>query len=280
MQMIVFVIFLGVVQGLTEFLPVSSSGHLAFLENLSLFVNYNQALQKEIPLLSFNVILHAGTLLAVVFYYRQKLWQLWLGIIEGIKNKQYNGDIHYVWLLFWATLPVLSVPLYKSYVEQATHRLLVLGILFIVNAGIILLGQFLFRRWQKKQLSQPVGNFKYYQALWIGLWQLLAVFPGISRSGATISAAVSQNMKGEDAVEFSFLMSLPVLLAALILEGREISTELSSLAFIWLVVGFLASLISGWLSLKLLTWLGKKMLFTPFALYTFILGVWILFALT
>lgn len=277
--MLLFSLFLGILQGITEFLPVSSSGHLALMENLAFFQEYRHNLEAQVSLLSFNVILHAGTLLAVLFYYRRKLLTLLQGFFAAVSKKKFRGqDMHYILLLFWATLPVLSVPLYKNFVEQATGDLSAIATLFIINAFLLFSGQWLYAYRQKREENihnNQIQEKKWYNALIVGLFQLLAVFPGISRSGSTISAALGQGVKGEDAVEFSFLMSIPVLAAAILLEAKEVgnSGHLGGDGLLWILLGFATSLLAGWFSLQLLTWLGKKQMFFPFAVYTLLLGI-------
>lgn len=274
--MILFSIFLGILQGLTEFLPISSSGHLALVENIAVFREYKEILQSHVSLLTFNIVLHTGSLIAIIFYYRKPLLQLWDGFFTALKTKNFKGEsIHYIWLLFWATVPVLSVPFYKHIVEQVTENLHVISTLFVVNGILILVAQVIQRFLKKRQEEKTMQQGRWYNALLPGLFQLAAVFPGISRSGSTISGTIIQNIKGEDAVQFSFLMSIPVLLAAILLEGKDISANIGNGAEIgiWIFLGFIFSFLSGWFSLKLLTWIGKKMLFFPFAVYTILLGI-------
>lgn len=268
---------------MTEFLPVSSSGHLAMFENIPFFTSYSAELQKSVSLLGFNVILHLGTLLAVLVYYRKDIWNIALMSLRDLSQKNFKGEgIRIVFLLFFATLPVLTVPFYIDFVDQVTNSLTYVAIFFIFNGLLLSLTDFFVIR--KKKHHEHLTNIhemSFWQAMVIGFFQLLSVFPGISRSGSTISGGfIISSMKGEEAVRFSFFMSIPVLLGAILVEGKDYFEQSVSTAghqsILLLLLGMVASFAAGMASLRMLIWLGKKLLFYPFGFYTILLGITLL----
>ena len=275
--MIFFIIFLGTLQGATEFLPISSSGHLAFFQNLPFFQQYSSVLAKEMPLLAFNIILHLGTLLAVIVYWHRSLLDIIVEIWRDLKGKNFTGPgFKKLLVLFLALLPAATVPFYKDHVEAVSGSLTALAVLFIINGCFLILTDFIALR--KKAITQTEDdytNLAWYKAVLIGIGQIIAVFPGISRSGSTISTGLLLGVKTDEAVRFSFLISIPIMIAAALLEAREVAEQGFSLggATEYIVVGLISAFISGLLSLKLLVWLAQKLVFYPFGIYTILLGV-------
>lgn len=191
------VVALGAIQGVTEFLPISSDGHLAVAEAL-----YEALVGQQIPnALGLNIVLHAGTLAAILVVYREKLWRL-LG-----------QDRRVIGLLFVGTLPavIVGLPLHRWGGDWLTNPLLT-GLMLPLTGLLLLWGA-----------RQPLGDLEYpdmgYQrALVIGLFQAVAILPGISRSGTTISAALALGLKREAAATFSFLLAVPAVAGACLLE--------------------------------------------------------------
>jgi undecaprenyl-diphosphatase len=203
-------IFLGVVQGLTEFLPVSSSGHLVFFQSL---------FGMEEPQLFFDVMLHFGTLLAVMVYFRRDI----SGIIRGIgstvtgKRKNEEGTKLFFWILV-ATLPTaLMGLLFKDWFESLFSKPNIVGGMLLITGSILYL-----TRWVKKK-DRSLEKMKWIDALLIGVAQGIAIIPGISRSGATISMGLFCGLNRELAGKFSFLLSIPAILGAMLLEFRGAS---------------------------------------------------------
>ena len=275
MSEIISSIILGIVQGATEFLPVSSSGHLAAIENSPFFHSLLKGLFNEVNQLQFNLILHAGTLLAIVLYYKQDIWNLIINTITILSGKhaQVSEDSKKLILaIILATIPALSVPFYKDVVEQATETMMAVSIAFIVNGLFLIVAEYVKK---KKTGKQPdLIAVKIQAAFLIGVFQCIAVFPGISRSGSTISMALLLGISPSQAVKFSFLISLPVLSGALLLESKDVltNTSISTEALLFPIIGSAAAFIVGLLSLRALTWIGKKANFTPFGIYTIVLG--------
>lgn len=267
--------FLGIVQGLTEFLPVSSSGHLAITESSPILHEALSQLFSSINPLQFNIILHAGTLLAVLWYFRIDIFELTKNGFFLVSKKSHQVEEQnkrLIYAIILATVPAATVPLYKSYVEEATTSTFAVSIAFILN-GLFLI----FSESRRKNISsEDQANFvKPAVALLIGFFQCIAVFPGISRSGSTISIAMLLRVKPAEAVRFSFLISIPVMVAAILLEMKALITQeqLGASSIIPALLGALIAFFTGILSLKLLTWIGKKASFTPFGIYTLLLGL-------
>jgi len=254
-------IALGVIQGLSEFLPISSSGHLALVPWL---------LGWEDPGLSFDVALHFGTLLAVLWYFRME----WLALIKAAFGIITTGRIETpekrrVVYLIIATIPgAIGGFLLQKQAESAFRSPQIIAIALIVM-GIVL--------WLvDKAVDQRrvLGEMRWIDALLIGLSQVIALIPGVSRSGSTISTARGLRFDRESAAEFSFLMSMPIIAAAVVIEGPKalqeggLTNELMS--------GVVASAISGWLAISVLMRYVSRHSYGIFALYRVILGIVVL----
>jgi undecaprenyl-diphosphatase len=246
-------LILGIVQGLTEFLPVSSSGHLLLLEKLGVGE----------PSLLFNVLLHAGSLLAVVIFFFKPIKELFLHPFQ--KTTLY---------IVLATLPTVALALLFKYVFPAVLDGTFLGASFMLTAFLLFLSK-LFER-NKNELCPIDAKI----SLVAGVVQGIAVLPGISRSGATISALTLCGAEKKQAFEFSFLLSIPIIVGSAILEGADAAAH-GAQSFNWAAaaIGMAAAFISGLIALKLFANLIKKHSLIPFAIYTFTLSVICLFVL-
>jgi undecaprenyl-diphosphatase len=213
-------IFLGVVQGLTEFLPVSSSGHLALFQHLFGL--------KE-PILYFDVALHAGTLAAVVIFFWRDLLNLVTDVLAGalelIQGRPWsevcirNPQIRFFIFMVIASIPTGFMGFYlKDFFEGLFGSLLAVGFGFWITTILVWLTQF-NRFGTEKSLSE----MKWYHALFVGIFQGFAIAPGISRSGSTISSGLFCSIERELAARFSFLLSIPAVLGAIVLEGHKIA---------------------------------------------------------
>lgn len=245
-------IFLGVIQGLTEFFPVSSSAHLVIFQHF--FPQINQQ-----PVI-FDVILHLGSLIAlIIFFWPQKQTVL--------RDKKLL-----IYLLTATLLTVILVLPFKNIVENSFSQPKLASLLLLFT-GIILIGASFY---QKNSQENP----NWHSTLIIGLSQALAVFPGISRSGITISAGIFSGLKSKAAARFSFLLAIPLLLAAVISKLPDIFQSPSGLVLPY-VIGFIVSFLVSSMSLKFLTKLlslnQRKLIF--FAIYCEIFGAAVLFLL-
>ena len=255
-------LILALIQGVTEFLPVSSSGHLAL---------FGKLLGLKKPDIAFDIVIHLATLFAILIYYRKDI----IGIISGIFGKKQDGRFSdfaerpYRFLLFGivATIPTAIIGLLlKDKVEQFHSNLNIVGTCFLITAV------FLFIAWkiQQKGKEEKLLNFPLWLPLIIGVAQGIAVMPGISRSGATITAALLFGVCAEDSAEFSFLLSIPAILGAFILELKDIAHAGFTLPYI---VGFFIALIVGIYSIKLVEVVVKKLKLHYFSFYLLIVAV-------
>ncbi|MFA5625564.1 MAG: undecaprenyl-diphosphate phosphatase [Bradymonadales bacterium] len=260
-------IVLAIVQGATEFLPVSSSGHLVLLHS---FFGLDAGL-------SFDIVLHVGTLLAVLWFYKSALWNLISGFFTGIhkkikdSNTPLDARVKIVLYLILATMITAIIGFsIQDWVETQFRSILFVGILLIVNSAILYTSRL------EGLLKLGSSGLNAKTAILIGLAQGLAVLPGISRSGATISMALILGIKREDCAEYSFILSIPVILGALILHVGDISAmqggQIAWLSF----CGIIAAGV-GLFCLRFLVSLLRNMRFHYFAPYCLALGSFAVF---
>ena len=240
-------LILGLVQGLTEFLPVSSSGHLAIGREI-LGVEAAEDLV-------FEITVHVATVLATIIVFRKQIWKLLCGLFKF----KYNDETDYILKICVSMIPVFIVGMFfKDKVESLFSSLLVVGLALVVTAMLLL-----FYR----------NGIGWWQALTVGIGQAFAVIPGLSRSGTTISTGLLCGVKREAVAQFSFLMVLVPILgeAFLDLVGGDVAA--SSVGTLPLLVGFLAAFVSGLFACKVMIALVKKAKLRWFALYCAIVGL-------
>ncbi len=252
-------ILLGIIQGLTEFLPISSSAHLVITPYL---------LGWEIPEDSafiFNVLVQLGTLAAVIAYFWRDLVTILKAFLLGIMRRQPFTEVNsrLGWLLILATLPaVLAGMLVKDLVEQAFSSPIATAIFLIVTAGFLIIAERLGKR------TRHLEQLGWLDALVIGLFQALSLFPGISRSGSTITGGMLRGFDRKASTRFSFLMSVPVMLGAgglAVLDLLQLPDFTSQLPT--LLLGFIAAMIVGYLSIRWLLGFLTRHSFYGFAVY-------------
>ncbi|MEP6692550.1 MAG: undecaprenyl-diphosphatase UppP [Gemmatimonadaceae bacterium] len=254
---VVQALVLGVLQGLTEFLPVSSSAHLALAPWLFGWPE---------PGLSFDVALHLGTLVAVLVYFRREWIALLGAIVEMAKNRRVETrEQRRVLYLVVATIPGgIGGLLLEKYAERTFRAPIVIAVAMIAM-GLVL--------WIVDRLSRQersLDNLGLRDAIVVGCAQVLALVPGVSRSGATITAGRALQLDRESAATFSFLMSMPIIAAAAVLKVPHAIRE--SGVSLPLVIGVLASAISGWLAISILLRFVSRHSYGVFALYRVLLG--------
>ncbi len=257
----------GILQGLTEFLPVSSSGHLALAHAFF-------GLENAESYLSFDILLHLATLIVVLTVYRKDIFALVPAFFTAA-GKLFRGDFrfsHYeesermVFLLVLATLPLAAAFFVKDALEAIAGYTRIVGALLILN-GLLLLFADRFAGREKGRLPSVLG------ALGTGFFQFLAIVPGISRSGSTIAGGMLFGLSRENAVRFSFLMSVPAILGANIANIPEaLAFEGDAQVLVPYLLGMAAAVISGFLSMKLLSYIAAKKKFGSFAYYCMIIG--------
>jgi len=262
-------IFLGFVQGITEFLPVSSSGHLVLLQ---------QAMKISLPSLFFDTILHCGTLVAVIVALRNDVWNLIRRPFQRIT----------ILLIIATVVTTVIAILFKEQIEEAFESARWLGQAFLVTALALFVSEYLSRRPGGFRNDAEMG---WFDAVFIGLLQGIAITPGISRSGFTLSGALSRKLNRDLAVRFSFLLSIPAILGALLLQVKELydisrfqsvnpaATENFAAAGMEaapLIAGTLTAAVVGFCAVVLMLRIVRKHSLAGFGVYTGLLGLWIL----
>lgn len=255
---VVWALVLGVVQGFGEFLPISSSGHLRLIQD--------KFMLPETFGLAFDVWLHIGTLLAVVMYFRLDLLHMASAIFTRSPERQ--DDRRLLFLIVVATIPTGLIGLLGGDWFENVPTLYI-GIALVITAFLLSAADRLSSR-----SIDSAGRLGYAHAVLLGVAQGLAIMPGISRSGATMAAGLGLGLDREQAARFSFLMSIPVILLASFKEGYEVvvlNEPIPGTAA--LIVGFIASTLTGYIAIAGLMRFLKSNSFTVFAIYTAILGV-------
>ena len=252
-------IILGLVQGLTECLPVSSSGHLAIgREILGVEASGD---------LVFEVAVHAATVLATIVVFRKQI----LDLLKGLFKFRYNDETDYVCKILVSMIPVFVVGMFfKDFVEGLFSSLLVVGIALVVTSALLFFSD---RKPVAVSGKEERNGISFWQALLVGLGQALAVIPGLSRSGTTISTGLLCGVKRENVAQFSFLMVLiPILGEAFLdLVGGDMSA--SSIGALPLALGFVSAFVSGLFACKVMIALVKKAKLKWFALYCVLVGL-------
>ena len=265
-------IILGIIQGATEFIPISSSGHLVLAPYI---FGWNIPPSETFV---FDVLVQVATLIAVFVYFYKEILLIIKSFIKGILSKSPFEDENSKlgWYIIVATIPagIIGI-LIKSRVEDAFNSPKYTSIALIITGVLLFIGELINRK--SVQKKSEIG---FFDALWMGLFQVLAIFPGISRSGSTITGGLLRNVNRRDAAKFSFLMSIPIMLAA----GALALVDLINLPniegqFPIYLAGFVTSAIVGYFSIKwLLQFLSKRPMYL-FAIYCIILGSGVLISL-
>ena len=261
---IVQALLLGAVQGATEFLPISSSGHLVLVPWL-----LGWELDPAAAFI-FDVLVQWGTLVAVILYFWQDLLEILQAVIQGLlKARPFETELaRRGWLLVLASVPAAALGLVaKSSVEAAFASPLAVSLFLLITAAILGLSERLGNK------IRPMEDLRPMDAIVIGLAQSLALFPGISRSGATIAGGLTRDLKRAEAARFSFLMSVPIMIGAglvALLDLAEMPNALDQLPA--LVIGSLSAAAVGYLSIRwLLAFLSRRRL-TVFVIYCSLIG--------
>lgn len=258
-------LLLGLVQGLTEFLPVSSSGHLAIGREI---LGVEAAGD-----LTFEIVVHAATVLATIVVFRKEIWRLLCGLFRF----KYNDETDYILKICLSMIPVLLVGLFlKDRVETLFSSLLVVGLALVVTAMLLFFSD-LAGRLRKTTAPEARNGISWLQAFVIGIGQALAVIPGLSRSGTTISTGLLCGARRESVAQFSFLMVLVPILGEAFLDLVGGDMAASSVGALPLLLGFVAAFLSGLFACKVMIALVKKARLSWFALYCAIVGLLVIF---
>ncbi|HMA59954.1 MAG TPA: undecaprenyl-diphosphate phosphatase [Halanaerobiales bacterium] len=251
---IVKIVILGIIQGLTEFLPISSSGHLVIMQKL-FNIEQNQLL--------ISVLLHFGTLIPVLIVF----WEDIKEILYFKKEKRY-----FIFLIIIASIPTaLMGVFFEDFFEKLFSSTLSTASMLIVTGFILYLGDNL------ADYEKEITNFKWLNAVLVGIAQGIAIIPGISRSGSTITASLIQGLKKEEAARFSFILSIPVIGGAGLLKvGEAVNTGVTNFNMTAIILGIISSIISGYIAIRYFIYILKKQKLIYFSYYCWSIGTIIL----
>lgn len=245
---VLIAILLGIVQGLCEFLPISSSGHLVLLQRI---------FGIEEGALFFTIMLHIGTLFAVFSVYYKDIWEL----LKAPFQKR-------VGMLILALVPTVVMALLFNDVISSSFDGRLLGFGFIITALLLLVCD------KIREGKATQNTMRIHNALLIGLMQGVALFPGISRSGSTITGGLISGMERKSVADFTFILSIPAILGSIVLEVPSlIKAGLGEINWLSVIAGMIAAAVSGYIAIRLMLRVLKKKRFIHFAAYTGVLGL-------
>jgi undecaprenyl-diphosphatase len=252
------VILLALIQGLTEFLPISSSAHLILPAQL---------LGWEDQGLSFDVAVHIGSLLAVIIYFRNEIAEMFVAWIKSIFKGQHSENSKLAWWILLATIPAVVLGFaFKGIVETHLRGPGVIAITTVLFGLLLWVGD----KMSRNELTEYQTGWR--KALMIGFAQALALIPGTSRSGITITAALMLGLNREAAARFSFLMSIPVIAGAALLMGKDIISGQEAVDYHAMGLGVIVSFVAAYTCIFFFLKLISRMGMTPFVLYRLTLG--------
>jgi undecaprenyl-diphosphatase len=269
MDTIIQALVMGIVQGLTEFLPVSSSGHLIIVPWLFGWTD------PFLTSLAFSVMLHLGTLIALLVYFRHDWLRLIPAGLATIRDRSFKGDPDrkLAWLLVAATIPAAIVgALFSDFFETQVREIGLVAVTLVVGGVILWIADHVGPR------TKTVDDVTFPVAVGIGVAQTIALVPGISRSGISISAGRFAGLDRESAARFAFLMATPITAGAILFEGRKLVTGEAGVAVevVPLIVGLVASLVSGVIAIRFMLGYLRTRSLDVFVLYRFILAAVVL----
>ncbi|WP_405264785.1 undecaprenyl-diphosphate phosphatase [Methanobrevibacter sp.] len=260
-------IIIGIVQGLTEFLPVSSSAHLVFIQKIL-------GVQSS---LAFDTFLHLGTLIAVMWFFRYDIYKMlmsWVASLQDILQGRFKEGFYedpykrLAWYVILATIPVAMVGvLFEDSVDALFSGALYVPAFFLFVTGTIL---YLSQRMTSGEINYNTITKK--EALFMGLGQACAILPGLSRSGTTIAAGLTIGLNKEFAAKFSFILSIPAILGAFVLQLKDIGSAMDA-NFLPVFLGFIASIIAGYMAIKWMLDLIQNKSLDIFAYYCWLMGL-------
>lgn len=258
-------VILGIVQGLTEFLPVSSTGHLILMHNLLNFGGENG--------LAFDAILHLATAAAVVVYFFEEIYVMVQTLLRKLGRLPVNEkDLVMIRALALGTIPaVIAGLLLESYMETIFRSPLFVGIVLILGSVLFMFAEYRYQNCFHDREIEPKMGLK------IGFFQVLALFPGMSRSGATIAGGMLLGLSRSDAARFAFLLAVPVLLGAGLKKVIELITSDAAVAWMPIMFAALTAFVVGLMAIHFMIGFVRKHTLWPFIWYRIILAVFILF---
>lgn len=255
-------VFLGAIQGFTEPIPISSSGHLLIFKRLFKFDMLND--------INFEIIVNFGSFIAICFLYRKEIIKIISDFFSFLKTKKevYKENYNYAWLIVIGTIPAgIFGLIFKDKIDAVSDNIKLIGIALLITA----LALFLIKDFKGKKEKKDITIF---DAIVVGLFQTVALFPGISRSGATIVGSMFRDFKRQTAVNYSFMLYLPISLATMILGVKDLieTANISSLILPYLL-GMIASAIVTYFSAKWFINIMKKGKLGYFSIYCVIAGI-------
>lgn len=266
---IINAIFQAIIQGLTEFLPVSSSGHLSLYQH---FTGNNGE-----GALFFSAILHLGTLVAVFMAFRETIIALIKEFFVLVKDiftgkfsyKNMNPERRMIVMIFFSCLCIIPFYLFKDWFTAISEddSILAEGLCFLYTAALLFMSD------KCKKGNKTAGDITAKDAVTVGLFQGVALLPGVSRSGSTICSGLFAGFKRETAVQYSFILGIPVILAGCVLEVKDAVVAKSDINVLNCFVGFVVAAIVGLCAIKLVNWLVTSDRFKYFGIYTLVLGI-------
>lgn len=255
-------IILGIIQGFTEPIPISSSGHLVIIKNIFKLDNLND--------INFEIIVNFGSFIAVLFFYRKEIINLIKDSFMYLKTKntEYKANYNYVWKIVIGTIPAgIFGLILKDKIDLLSNNVKLIGIALLITSILLYLIHDFKGIKGKKDITIK-------DAFIIGLFQVLALFPGISRSGATITGGMFRNLKKEEALKYSFMLYLPISVATIILGLKDlVNTQNINNFILPYLIGMIFSIIFTYLSLKWFINIMKKGKLLYFSIYCFIVGI-------
>ncbi|PHS71282.1 MAG: undecaprenyl-diphosphatase [Cycloclasticus sp.] len=257
------IIGLGLLQGLTEFLPISSSAHLILLPLL--FGWEDQGL-------AFDVAVHVGSLLAISTYFRKDLSQIIQGWLRSVFKQQSSKDSRLAWLIIIGTIPVGLVGLFFGNLVEIYLRSPL-----IIAAATIFFGLLLWRADSKGARYREQHQLTLKDAVIVGLFQVLALIPGASRSGITMTGGLFLGLTRETAARFSFLLSVPLIFLAGSLKTLELVNSAATVDWFSIISGVVVSAISAFVCIAVFLRLIEKIGMFPFVLYRLLLGAFLIY---
>lgn len=262
------IIIQAIIQGLTEFLPVSSSGHLSVVQHITGY-------SGESALLT-SIVLHLGTLAAVFVAFRKTIWGMIKEFFKTIGDiftgkfswKNMNSDRRMMIMVIIATLILVPVYFFKDFftARQGDGDIAFEGVAFLFTALLLFLSD-------RCRGNKTGKEMKVIDAVTVGAFQCVALFPGVSRSGSTTAAGLFCGLDKNAAVTFAFILGIPAILGGSVLELKDVMETQVEVDWIALAIGFVISAVVGFLAIKLVAWLLKSNRFKIFGVYTLIIGV-------
>jgi undecaprenyl-diphosphatase len=256
---VIHAVLLGIIQGLTEFLPVSSSGHLVLFQKI---------FGISEPALLFDTMLHAGTLAAVVAVLRKDIWAILRKLNQPLTA-----------YLIIATVPtVIAALVFRKPLERAFETGRFLGFAFLLTSALLAGAELLEKKGAGKgDITKNTAAMGWPDALVIGIMQAVAIIPGVSRSGATLSGALSRRLDRDFAARFSFLLSIPAILGAVVFQLKDLvkgdTAEAAGIGAAAMIAGTLSAALIGFFAVRLMLKIVREKTLWGFAIYTGILGL-------